>query len=83
MGDMQPLQVSVQEAARLLSVCRQTLYRMQQEGQIVFRKTRGRTMVPMSEVRRISGVTEQSVVAPVVEPRKLRIKKRKLFPILT
>lgn len=53
MGDMQPLQVSVSEACRLMGVCKQTLYRMKAAGQITLNKTRGRTHVPMYEIRRL------------------------------
>jgi len=49
-----PLQVPVKEAARLLGFCRQTLYRMRADGQIAFRKMRGRVMVPMSEIKRLA-----------------------------
>ncbi len=81
MGDMQPLQVSVSEACRLMGVCKQTLYRMKAAGQITLNKTRGRTHVPMHEINRIVGVpTQATVVEPVVEPKKLKVKKRKLFP---
>ena len=83
MIDTQRLQVSVAEAAHALGVCRGTLYKMKAEGQIAFTKVRGRTLVPVSELKRISDVaTRVSVGEAVVEPRKLIIKKRKLFPKL-
>lgn len=81
MNDMQPLQVSVSEACRLMGVCKQTLYRMKAAGQITLNKTRGRTHVPMYEINRIVGMpTQMTVAEPVAVPKKLRVKKRKLFP---
>jgi len=78
---MQPMQVSVEEACRLIGVCKQTLYRMKADGQITMNKTRGRTHIPMHEITRIVGVPTLAVVGePVGEPKKLRTKKRKLFP---
>lgn len=79
-----PLQVPVKEAARLLGFCRQTLYRMRADGQIAFRKMRGRVMVPMSEIKRLAGaVPEQATNSEPIVPKdrpKRRPKKMKLFP---
>lgn len=37
----------------LLGVCRQTLYRMKADNEIIFGRMRGRATVPMAEVRRV------------------------------
>lgn len=71
MGDMQPLQVSVSEACRLMGVCKQTLYRMKAAGQITLNKTRGRTHVPMHEIRRLR---------PDLSERDLIVKPKKKDP---
>jgi len=54
-----PLQVPIKTAARLLGCCRQTLYRMRDDGQISFGRLRGRTMVPVAEVERIHACSTQ------------------------
>lgn len=80
----EPLQVPIREAARLLGFCRQTLYRMRADGQIAFRKMRGRVMVPMSEIKRLAvAVSEQTTNSEPIVPEELpkrRPKKVKLFP---
>lgn len=89
-GD-EPLQVPLNRAAFLLGVCRQTLYRMRKDNEIVFGRMRGRTMVPMSEVKRVhallypqpDNITRETVGEPVEEPKKARPKKIKLYPQLT
>lgn len=80
----EPLLVPIKEAARLLGFSRQTLYRMREDGQIAFRKLRGRTMVPMSEIKRLAAaepaapsVSDQPTQA--LEPKR-RPKKVKLYP---
>jgi excisionase family DNA binding protein len=50
------LQVPVKEAARLLSMCRATLYRMHKDGELTFNKVRGRTFVRMSELERVASL---------------------------
>ena len=84
----EPLQIPLSRAAMLLGVCRQTLYRMRDDNEIVFGRLRGRAMVPMAEVRRVHAQlypesTLTTVCAPVVDPRKPRHKKVKLFPQLS
>lgn len=84
----EPLQVPISRAAMLLGVCRQTLYRMRDDHEISFGRLRGRAMVPMAEVRRIHAqlypeATQNVVGVPVVDPRKPRPKKVKLFPQLS
>jgi hypothetical protein len=69
----------------MLGCCRQTLYKMRADKQIVFGKMRGRTMVPMAEIKRVHALiypaaTPEPVVEPVGEPKKERIKKRQLIP---
>lgn len=86
----EPLQVPIKEAARLLGCCRETLYRMRKDNEIVFGKFRGRAMVPMAEVRRVhallwpgaDNITQQPVGEPVGEPKKARPKKKKLYPLV-
>lgn len=79
-----PLQVPLNEAARLLSYSRSTLYRMEAAGEIAFRRHRGRTYVLMSEVRRLIGgeseAKRDTVGEPVGEPKIRRVKKVVLFP---
>lgn len=87
--DDEPLSVSVKKAAHLLGVCTKTLYRMHTAEKIIFRKKFGRTLVPMSEVKRLNetDVVRDSVEEkpghvgePVGEPPKARPKKVKLYP---
>ena len=87
----EPRGFTVNEAAARLSVSRATLYRMRDDNQISFKKIRGRTIVPASEVRRIVAVSNDdshsadgpSVRVPVREPTKIRVRKIKLHPALT
>ena len=53
--EVEPLALSVAEAARVLRVSRTTLYRMAWRGMIRFVKLGGRTIIPMSEIRRLLG----------------------------
>lgn len=53
--EIEPLALSVAEAARVLRVSRTTIYRMAWRGMIRLVKLGGRTLVPMSEVRRLLG----------------------------
>lgn len=81
----EPLQVPIKKAATLLGVCRQTLYRMKADNEIIFGRMRGRAMVPMAEVRRVHQqlypeATLPQVGEPVGEPKKSRPKKIKLIP---
>jgi hypothetical protein len=85
MSDLEPLQVPIKTAARMLGCCRQTLYKMRADKQIVFGRMRGRTMVPMAEIKRVHALiyppaTPEPVVEPVGEPKKERVKKRQLIP---
>lgn len=83
----EPLQVPIKKAAEMLGFSRQTLYKMREDGQIFFACMRGRAMVPMSEVRRVHATlypaTQDTVGEPVGEPRKPRVKKIKLHPVLS
>jgi hypothetical protein len=87
-SELEPLQVPIRTAARMLGCCRQTLYKMRADKQIVFGKMRGRTMVPMAEIKRVHALiyptapaaTPEPVAVPVGEPKKERIKKRQLIP---
>lgn len=87
----EPLQVPIKNAAHMLGVCRRTLYRMRKDREIFFGRMRGRTMVPMSEVKRVHAllypnsdtITHHTVGEPVGEPKKCRPKKTKLYPQLT
>lgn len=58
MGDMQPLQVSIKEAAQFLGVCRQTLYRMRDDNEIIVGRIRGRVFVPVAELKRLRPAAE-------------------------
>lgn len=80
-----PVQVPMNRAAFLLSCCRQTLYRMHADNQIVLNKMRGRTMVPMSEIIRIKNGEPMpgTVEGPVEGPQKRIVKKIKLYPRVT
>lgn len=85
MDEMQPLQVPIKEAARLLGTCRQTLYRMREDGEIAFGRMRGRTLVPMAEILRIHqqlypSPTPSAVDEAGTEPKQCRPKKIKLVP---
>lgn len=51
---LEPVLVPIARAAIMLGFCRQTLYRMEKDKQIIMRRPRGRTMVPMSEIKRIA-----------------------------
>jgi excisionase family DNA binding protein len=53
--ELEPMALSVAEAARVLRVSRTTLYRLAWRGMIRFVKLGGRTLVPMSEIRRFLG----------------------------
>lgn len=87
----EPLQVPLKRAAELLGCCRQTLYRMRKDNEIFFGRMRGRTMVPLAEVKRVHAllypqpdtITQEAVGEPVGEPKKARPKKVKLFPQVT
>lgn len=82
--EIEPLQVPMKVAAKLLGCCRQTLYKMRDDGQISFGRLRGRVMVPMAEIRRVHAtlypVDRESVGVPVGEPPKPRPPKIKLNP---
>lgn len=84
----EPLQVPLNRAAMMLGVCRQTLYRMRKDNQIIFGRMRGRAMVPMAEVKRVHGqlypkdleATRDTEGEPVGDEKKCRPKKIKLNP---
>ena len=48
----------------MLSVCRQTLYKMRKDKQIAFGRLRGRAMVPMSEMKRVHAQLYQTRPSP-------------------
>lgn len=77
---IQPRSIGLNAAAEALGVCRATLYRMYDDGEIEFKKLRGRTVVPVSEIDRLTHVERDPVGVPVGEPKPRRIKKIKLFP---
>jgi excisionase family DNA binding protein len=54
-AELEPLALSVAEAARVLRVSRTTVYRLAWCGKIRVVKVGGRTIVPMSEIRRLLG----------------------------
>ncbi len=82
MSDTQPLLVPLNEACTMLGLCRQTLYRMEKDNEIRFVRIRGRTLVPMSEMKRLS--EPAPILDPVGVPERLhekaRPRKRKLYP---
>lgn len=74
---MQPRQVSIKAAAHILGIHRSTIYRLETAKKSTLNRHCGRTMVPRSEVERLSPMpSAESAVAP--KPPKLRLKKRKL-----
>lgn len=87
----EPLQVPIKTAAVMLGCCRQTLYKMRADNQIAFGRMRGRTMVPMAEIRRVHALLyadqeetkPDHVGEPVGEPGKRRPKKIKLYQRLS
>jgi excisionase family DNA binding protein len=87
MSELEPLLVPLNDACTLLGLCRQTLYRMEKGKEIRFVRIRGRTLVPMSEVKRVAECQMEAPVEPVgdpVEDRKTApIKKIQLFPMVT
>jgi hypothetical protein len=64
---------------------------MRKDKEISFGRMRGRTMVPMAEVKRVhallypqtDNITQHTVGEPVGEPKKARPKKTKLYPQLS
>jgi hypothetical protein len=83
MTEIAVLQVSIKDAAAALSVCTQTIYRMRADGQIKIVKTRGRSFVPVSELKRLAaGGTQPDERTPGRTPRKRRVKKRLLYPMV-
>lgn len=64
------LHVSMQEAAAILGVHRQTLWRMQRDKQIKTTKIRGRRLVPMAELERLAaeGTTPPNTTAKLHDP---------------
>lgn len=85
MSDLEPLQVPIKTAARMLGCCRQTLYKMRADKQIIFGRMRGRTMVRMAKIERVHALlypeaTLEPVEEPAGEPTKPRPKKIKLYP---
>jgi hypothetical protein len=81
----EPLNVSLKRASKLLGLSIRTLYRMEEENQIIFKRRRGRTLVPMSEIKRVDEGRPMldAVGEPVGEPPKPRVKKIQLYPQVT
>lgn len=87
----QPFHVSIKDAAAILGVCRQTLYRMHRAGELKLSKVRRRTFVPVAELERIRVASQEPrsdddkldrVGEPVGEPVSRRPAKRKLYPMV-
>jgi excisionase family DNA binding protein len=76
--------VPIAEAAKVLHCHPDTIYNMEKRGQIRLLRPFRRTMVPKSELDRIIAgePIQASVGGPVVEPSPMRVKKRKLYPML-
>lgn len=86
MSELEPLLVPLNEACTMLGLCRQTLYRMEKDKEIRFTRIRGRTLVPMSELKRLAEpepvATPATVGDLVADLRSKRTKKVQLFPML-
>lgn len=72
--------LSIAEGSKALGCHPSTVYRMYDAGEIALQPIRGRRMIPVSEIERLTQGTRKAVEAPVREPAKLRFLKRKLFP---
>lgn len=70
--EIEPLLVPLKTAARLLGYCRQTLYRMRDDGQIAFGRMRGRVMVPMAEIKRVTDLLSTNYEKEKQKPRPLQ-----------
>lgn len=55
MSHIEPICVSVNEAARLLSVSRSSIYRMIREQVLPVRKVRSRTLIEVTRLRGLNG----------------------------
>ena len=77
---MTRLTLTMEEAAEALSVSRATLYRMRRDGQITIAKLRAKSVISIEEIHRVLRLTQPPVAGPVAEPKKLKLKKRKLYP---
>ena len=77
---MNRLTLTMEEAAEALSVSRATLYRMRRDGQITIAKLRAKSVISIEEIHRVLRLTQPPVAEPVAEPKKMKLKKRKLYP---
>lgn len=78
MTELARVHVSVNEAARVLGVCRSTLYNMQRDGEIRFTKLRRRTFVGVAEIERVRRTLAGEAAIAADAPR--RPSKRQLQP---
>lgn len=68
MSQLEPLQVTMAEAARLLSISRRTLDDWRRDGLIATRKIGRLRFVPMSELRRLTMAPVGNVERASAEP---------------
>ena len=80
---MNRLTLTMEEAAAALSVSVSTIYRMRRDGQISIAKLRTKSVISIDEINRVLRIMQPPVAEPVVEPKKLRLKKRKLYPMVS
>lgn len=52
---IEPICVSVNDAGRLLSVSRSSIYRLIREGALPVKKVRGRTLIEVKRLRSLNG----------------------------
>jgi excisionase family DNA binding protein len=55
MSHIEPICVSINDAGRLLSVSRSSIYRLIREGALPVRKVRGRTLIEVKRLRGLNG----------------------------
>jgi excisionase family DNA binding protein len=55
-GDLERMAYSVNEACRLLSIGRTSLYELVHAGDLTLIKIAGRTLVPRSEIERLTSI---------------------------
>jgi excisionase family DNA binding protein len=62
---------TAQEAANRLKVCATTIYRMVKRGELTATKEKGRLLIPVSEVERLSMGPESSGNVPQIDDRSI------------